>query len=48
MIKQGDLLPTLKLMRATPEGPREVSTADIFAGGRVVLFAVPGAFTPAA
>lgn len=46
MIKQGDLLPTLKLMRATAEGPREISTADIFAGQRVVMFAVPGAFTP--
>ena len=46
MIKQGDLLPTLKLMRATAEGPREVSTADIFGGQRAVMFAVPGAFTP--
>ncbi len=46
MIKQGDVLPTLKLMRATQEGPREVSTADLFGGQRAVMFAVPGAFTP--
>jgi peroxiredoxin (alkyl hydroperoxide reductase subunit C) len=46
MIKPGDTLPSLKLMAATPEGPREISTDDIFQGKRVVLFAVPGAFTP--
>ena len=46
MIKQGDVLPTLKLMRATQEGPREVSTAELFGGQRAVMFAVPGAFTP--
>jgi peroxiredoxin (alkyl hydroperoxide reductase subunit C) len=46
MIKQGDVLPSLKLMIATPEGPREISTEELFKGKRVVLFAVPGAFTP--
>ncbi len=46
MIKQGDTLPSMKLMQATPEGPRELSTEDLFRGKRVVLFAVPGAFTP--
>ncbi len=46
MIKQGDTLPSLKLTQATPDGPREISTDDIFRGKRVVLFAVPGAFTP--
>lgn len=46
MIKQGDMLPSLKLMSATPDGPREISTDDVFAGKRVVMFAVPGAFTP--
>ena len=30
----------------TPEGPEQVNTADYFAGKRVALFAVPGAFTP--
>ena len=46
MIKQGDTLPSQKLMTATQEGPREISTEDLFRGKKVVLFAVPGAFTP--
>ena len=46
MIKQGDTLPSMKLMSATQDGPREVSIDDLFGGKRVVLFAVPGAFTP--
>ncbi len=46
MIKIGDTLPSLKLMAGTAEGPRETSTDDVFRGKRVVLFAVPGAFTP--
>jgi peroxiredoxin (alkyl hydroperoxide reductase subunit C) len=45
-IKVGDAIPSMKLMSATPEGPKEVSTDEIFKGKRVVLFAVPGAFTP--
>jgi peroxiredoxin (alkyl hydroperoxide reductase subunit C) len=44
-IKVGDSIPTMKLMQATADGPKEVSTADLFKG-KVVLFAVPGAFTP--
>ena len=36
----------MKLMRATADGPKEVSTDDLFKGKKVVLFAVPGAFTP--
>ena len=46
MIKLGDTLPSLKLMAATADGPREISTDEIFQGKKVVLFAVPGAFTP--
>jgi peroxiredoxin (alkyl hydroperoxide reductase subunit C) len=46
MIKIGDTLPIMKLMAATAEGPREIATSDIFPGKKVVLFAVPGAFTP--
>jgi peroxiredoxin len=46
MIKPGDRLPALKLMAATPDGPREVDTGELFAGKKIVLFAVPGAFTP--
>jgi peroxiredoxin len=36
----------VKLSEATSEGPRPVTTDDIFKGRRVALFAVPGAFTP--
>ena len=46
MIKQGDLIPSVKLMAANEEGPRELSTDDVFRGKRVVLFGLPGAFTP--
>ncbi len=45
-IKVGDTIPSAKLMMATPDGPKEVSTEEIFKGKKVVLFAVPGAFTP--
>ena len=45
-IKVGDTIPSMKLMMATPEGPKEVSTDEVFKGKKVVLFAVPGAFTP--
>ena len=46
MIKIGDSIPSMKLMQGTAEGPKEVSTDDLFKGKKVVLFAVPGAFTP--
>ncbi|MFN3511708.1 MAG: peroxiredoxin [Phenylobacterium sp.] len=45
-IKAGDKLPAATLAAATPEGPRPMSTDEIFAGKTVALFAVPGAFTP--
>jgi len=45
-IKVGDTIPSMKLMVSGPEGPKEVSTDDLFKGKKVVLFAVPGAFTP--
>lgn len=45
-IKVGDAIPSMKLMRATADGPKEVSTDELFKGKKVVLFAVPGAFTP--
>ncbi len=45
-IKVGDSIPKMKLMTPTPEGPREISTEEIFKGRKVVMFAVPGAFTP--
>ena len=45
-IKVGDKLPEATLMIATPEGPQATTTAEIFAGKTVALFALPGAFTP--
>lgn len=45
-IQIGDRIPDATLAQATAEGPKPVSTADIFAGKTVALFAVPGAFTP--
>jgi peroxiredoxin (alkyl hydroperoxide reductase subunit C) len=45
-IKVGDTLPEMKLMTAGPDGPKEESTASLFGGKKVVLFATPGAFTP--
>jgi peroxiredoxin len=45
-VKVGDSIPSMKLMMGTAEGPKEVSTDDLFKGKKVVMFAVPGAFTP--
>ncbi len=45
-IKAGDAIPSAKLMQGTAEGPKEISTEDLFKGKTVVLFGVPGAFTP--
>ena len=46
-INVGDKIPTVTLKQLTPEGVKEVTTDEIFRGKKVVLFAVPGAFTPA-
>ncbi len=46
MIKVGDQLPSMKLTLAGPDGPRESTTEEVFGGKKVVLFAVPGAYTP--
>ena len=46
MIKVGDKIPSAKLRIMSAEGPKEISTDEIFKGKKVVLFAVPGAFTP--
>src|SRR5450432_4941117 len=45
-IKVGEAIPSMKLMVATADGPKEISTDEIFKGKKVALFAVPGAFTP--
>ena len=45
-IKVGDKLPDAKFRVMTTDGPKPVSTDDVFKGKKVALFAVPGAFTP--
>ncbi len=45
-ISVGDKIPAAVMTTMTADGPGPVSTDDFFAGKKVVLFAVPGAFTP--
>ncbi|MGB3620633.1 peroxiredoxin [Ketobacter sp. MCCC 1A13808] len=45
-IEIGDSIPNMTLMTPTEKGPGPLSTDDIFNNKKVVLFAVPGAFTP--
>ena len=46
-VKVGDTLPAdVKLKEMGEGGPRDVTVGDVFKGKKVVLFAVPGAFTP--
>ena len=45
-IQVGDKLPEATFRTMTADGPAARTTADLFAGKTVVLFAVPGAFTP--
>jgi peroxiredoxin len=45
-IKVGDKIPSAKLHIMTEQGPKDVTTEEVFKGKRVVLFALPGAFTP--
>lgn len=45
-IKVGDKLPNAVLAQMSEAGPQPVSTADYFSGRKIVLFAVPGAYTP--
>lgn len=45
-IAVGERLPEATLKTMTPEGVKALTTAEIFAGKKVVLFGVPGAFTP--
>jgi peroxiredoxin len=46
MIKVGDRIPSVKLKHMTAEGIKDITTDEIFKGKKVVLFALPGAFTP--
>ena len=45
-IQVGDRLPDVPLTIATAEGPQATTSGDYFAGKKVALFAVPGAYTP--
>jgi peroxiredoxin len=45
-IKAGDRMPSGTLKTMTAEGPKDVTTDELFKGKKVVLFSVPGAFTP--
>jgi peroxiredoxin len=45
-LKAGDRMPSGTLKTLTAEGPKDVTTDELFKGKRVVLFSVPGAFTP--
>ncbi len=45
-IKVGDSIPSVTLKHLTESGMQEVTTEEIFKGKTVVMFAVPGAFTP--
>ena len=46
MIKVGDKLPDATFMTMSADGPKPMTTAEMFDGKKVALFAVPGAFTP--
>ena len=45
-VKAGDRVPQGSFLHMTPEGPAPITTDEIFKGRKVVLFSVPGAFTP--
>jgi len=45
-IKAGERMPQGTLKTMTPEGPKDLTTDELFKGKKVVLFSVPGAFTP--
>ena len=45
-IQTGEKLPESTLTKMTENGPEQVTSSDFFAGRKVALFSVPGAFTP--
>jgi peroxiredoxin len=45
-IQVGDKIPATTFVKATPDGPQPVDSDSFFNGRKVVLFSVPGAFTP--
>ncbi len=46
MIKVGDKLPSGKFKYMSKDGPKDLTTDELFKGKKVALFALPGAFTP--
>ncbi|KDC50057.1 MULTISPECIES: peroxiredoxin [unclassified Pseudoalteromonas] len=46
MIEQGQTLPAVTLTQLTNDGMQTLTNSELFEGKKVVLFAVPGAFTP--
>jgi glutaredoxin/glutathione-dependent peroxiredoxin len=46
MISSGQKIPSVTIKQVTAEGAADVDTAALFAGKKVVLFSLPGAFTP--
>ncbi len=46
MIAEGEKLPEATLKLVTEDGSQDVTTTELFGGRKVVLFGVPGAFTP--
>jgi peroxiredoxin len=45
-IKAGDKIPSIELKTMTSDGPDGITTDDLFKGKKVILFGLPGAFTP--
>ena len=45
-ITKGDTIPDVQLVKATADGPQKIGSREFFAGKKVALFAVPGAYTP--
>lgn len=45
-IEAGQKIPSVTIKHVTPEGGKDVDPAELFAGKHVVMFSLPGAFTP--
>jgi len=45
-VQVGDVMPAGKFTHMTDDGPQDITTDQLFNGKKIVLFAVPGAFTP--
>jgi glutaredoxin/glutathione-dependent peroxiredoxin len=46
MIEVGQKIPSVTIKQATPDGGADVNPAELFAGKNVIMFSLPGAFTP--